>query len=269
VPDSNRSHQVGPETVRDLYRDPLIKYSGILDGLFSHGVILCEADSDSTYYRAVLDYLKETSPTNSALMLDLHFAHCNGKSRIPKAAALLRAANVPVVCAVDFDILQNKADFDNLVTSCGGNPADFQGFRNTVVSDIIGKGQRVARSTTRAAIVAVLDAGRGVNLESSEISKISSAIKAPSGWQESKRSGRQMLSGQAITAFDSMNMGLCSVGIFIVPVGELERFHPEIGSANKAKWLREVLEGEVYKESEEAQKYVGALARSILEQQAT
>jgi AAA domain, putative AbiEii toxin, Type IV TA system len=104
----NRVHQVSADKIRDLYQDPLIRYYSMLDGLFFHGVILCESDSDCTYYRAVFESNDHVGDDQPEAPTDLHFTHCGGKARLPKAVRALREAGVPFACAVDFDFLQDN-----------------------------------------------------------------------------------------------------------------------------------------------------------------
>jgi hypothetical protein len=92
-------------------------------------------------------------------------------------------------------------------------------------------------------------------------------LRSSSGWREAKLLGRGLLSGQAVTSFDHLNSDLRRIGIFVVERGELERFHPEISSSNKAAWLRAVLERKLYEKSVDAASYVTAMAENILERQ--
>lgn len=57
--------------------------------------------------------------------------------------------------------------------------------------------------------------------------------------------------------------GLRELGIFVVPCGELERFHPGVSGENKAEWLRTVLETGRYENSAAARDFVLAAAEFI------
>ena len=41
--------ELKPELVREVWKDPLLRYSGVFDGLFHQGVIVCESDSDCRF----------------------------------------------------------------------------------------------------------------------------------------------------------------------------------------------------------------------------
>jgi hypothetical protein len=263
----NHVAQVPAASVGDLYEDPLIKYYGILDGLFYHGVVLCEADSDCTYYRAVLDSVKVLDDGTTTESISLHFAQCGGKARLAKAVKALRAAQVPVACVVDFDSLQNDSEFTDLVSACGGDPTVLAPRRNDIVSAIQAKAVPVDRLVARTKIDQALDGRNTAHLSSGEVSKIKEAVSARSGWKEAKQQGRGCLSGQAVTSFDTLNTELRKLGIFLVDKGELERFHPEVPADNKAEWLRQVLEHKKYAEATDAATFVKDIASAILDQQ--
>jgi hypothetical protein len=263
----NRVHQVSADKIRDLYQDPVTRYYSMLDGLFFHGVILCESDSDCTYYRAVFESNGHAGDDRPRTPTDLHFTHCGGKARLPKAVSALRAAGVPFACAVDFDFLQDDYNFRDLVISCGGQPSTLQARRNVVVAAVTAKDRKLRRATAKSEIEAVLDASDSPDVSAKELRRIGAVLKATSGWREAKLVGRGLLSGDAVTAFDSLDADLRALGIFVVVVGELERFHPQIPSDNKAAWLRRVLEDELYAGSVAAREYVAAMVSSIAARQ--
>lgn len=264
---SNRVAQVSAETIRELYDDPLIKHYNILDGLFSTGVVLCEADSDCTYYRAVLGTIEKLGNGVSAESISPHFAHCGGKARLPKAVKALKSANVPVVCAVDLDLLQNDSEFEALVTAFGGSPADYTAWRNDITSAVMQYSKRPSRVAARAVVNAIFDAKTSAELTSAEIGKIRDAVTGISGWKEAKKHGRGFFSGQAVSSFDKLDEMLRTLGIYLVREGELERFHPGISADNKSVWLRQVLETGRYRESEQARAYIEALVLGIYARQ--
>lgn len=261
--DGNKVAQVSPMKLRKLYDDPLIKYYNVLDGLFSSGVVLCEADSDCTYYRAVLDTLGTLESGTPAQSVSTHFTHCGGKDRLPKAVGALRSANVPVACIVDIDFLQNDRDFEALVLAYDGDPSEYRSWRNVVTSAINQKTQKPMRAAVQAEMQVLFADARSGPLTSGERTKISNVISGTSGWKEFKKSGRSCLSGEAVSAFDRLTSALRTLGIFVVELGELERFHPEIRSENKAFWLRNVIECGLYRDSSEAKKLVSAIIESI------
>ncbi|MFC8849208.1 MULTISPECIES: ATP-dependent endonuclease [unclassified Micromonospora] len=260
----NHAAQVHVQDVQKLYEDPLIKYYGILDGLFFHGVILCEADSDCTYYRAVLESTVDSlDGGHPATALSLHFAHSGGKSRMPHAVRALRASKVPVACAVDIDFLQMTRDFDELVKACGGDPTTLERHRRVVTSAIDARAEKVDKTIAKVKIEQVFEARRDSTLTSGDINRIKGALAPQSGWKIFKAAADTILRGDAATAYQELNAALRKLGIFLVPVGELEGFHKSIPAENKGAWLREALGSFAYKSSPEATSYVKSMANFI------
>ena len=106
------------DKIKELWRNPLLRYSNILNGLFHDKVVVCESDYDCLFYQAIMNAMieerKEIAP-------DILFTHCGGKNRIKDAVTALRVINVPVVAICDFDILNSKQDFRQLFESFGLN----------------------------------------------------------------------------------------------------------------------------------------------------
>jgi len=263
----NHVAQLSMHEMRGLYGDPLIKYYSILDGLFSHGAVVCESDSDCTYYRAVLDSIGTLEDGTPASSISLHFTHCSGKARLPKAIRALRAAKVPVACVVDIDILQNENEFKDLIASCGDAPENYMPLRKIVASAVSSRDERLERAKVKAELNQLLDSKRSSDLSTNELSRLTAALKPKNGWRQFKLAGYRLLSGEARISFDKLVTALRQLGIFMVDVGELERFHPEVSADNKAEWLRTVLEQKLYEKSIESKKFVTAIASSILQRQ--
>ncbi|AWM86847.1 ATP-dependent endonuclease [Microvirga sp. 17 mud 1-3] len=114
--DVNYIRELSPTTVRNVWADPLLRYSKVLDGLFHDAVLVCEGDADCRFYGAMLDAI---SANNSGP--DIALVYGAGKSRIATIVQALKAIGVPVRVVVDFDILADEAGLRNLVESLGVN----------------------------------------------------------------------------------------------------------------------------------------------------
>jgi len=86
--------------IQELWKDPLLRYSNILDGLFHEKVIIGESDSDARFYSAVMDAVVQNGGEESR-RADLMFTHCGGKDRLPTVVRALRAVEVPVKAVAD------------------------------------------------------------------------------------------------------------------------------------------------------------------------
>lgn len=261
---ANHAAQVPPATVGALYKDPLVKYYSILNGLFFQGVILCEGDSDCTYYRAVLESIDTLDDGTKASATSVHFTHCGGKARLSRAVGALRSAKVPVVCAVDIDFLQNEHEFNELITAYEGDPSKLTGLRSVVVNAVTAWSTTVKRASAKAEIDAILSRKQAEELSSGDVNKIRELVTPVSGWKELKKYGQSRLLGDALIAFRSLDSQLRNLGIYLVQGGELESFHPEISRDDKAAWLRQVLEDKKYETCEESTLFVKDMAAAIV-----
>lgn len=256
----NRVAQVPPDAVKSLYRDPLLRYSDIMDGIFYKGVVLCEAESDCTYYAATLGHLEESQALSAS---DLLFTQCGGKDRFKKAYGALAAAAVPTAVIADVDLLADKEKFKELFEAMGGNFAGIEASYNVLESSVRNYKVYPERSMAGAAVAKVIAGSQEKYLTSSELATLRELLRAESGWKNIKRKGEGAIdSGDPSSAFKSILAACAPVGLFLLSIGELERFHPDV-SGNKQEWLRKVLENELFKASNEAHDLMASVRKFV------
>jgi hypothetical protein len=262
--DVNRVAQVNPEAIKSLYRDPLLRYSNIIDGIFYKGVVICEAESDCTYYSATLAHVEGEKKLGAS---DLLFTQCGGKDRFARAYKALAAASVPTAVIADIDLLADKGKFTELYEEMGGNFAAIEASYNTLESSVRSQKVDPERSAVRDELNALIDASDAATFTKAELGKIADITRSESGWRQLKRKGSGVIdSGGPTAAFESIIAACLAVGLFVVELGELERFHKNV-IANKQEWLREVLEKELFKESPEAHSFVESVREFIASRQ--
>jgi ABC-type ATPase involved in cell division len=244
--DQNYIAQLEPESVKLLFKDPLIRYFNMMNGLFAQGVVLCEADGDCTYFRASVDHV---GTKKMPLLGDAHFTHAAGKSRIPKALAAFRSISVPTVAIFDIDILRDDPEFNALATAIGEDPSTFNAWRNVIKDDVSGAKMNVNRNQLRASINALIDSGSTKIVTQGDLRKIRDLATPASGWSNLKKAGIPMLSAGARAAYMSITSVLERKGVFILEQGELERLHPDVSGEDKAHWLRTIIDKKLYKKS--------------------
>lgn len=105
----NRPTLLPTDSLRELWSDPLLRYSGALDALFARGLVICENERDCTFYLAVLDEDPE-APSDH----DLEFVTVGGKSSIHRVAAAVHALGVPVSAVCDIDVLNDAGLLERL-----------------------------------------------------------------------------------------------------------------------------------------------------------
>jgi hypothetical protein len=193
--------------VLELWGKPLLRYSNILSGLFHEKVVVCESDYDCLFYQAIMDAIYESRNETSP---DILFAHCGGKSRIKEVVKALRAVNVPVVAICDFDILNFSHEFKPLAAAFGLDwDSQLANYMKTIYD--------------------------GVNARNSV------ANDENNEWNRLKKIGKNGLQGHEPAAYEAVENLCRSVGLYVVPYGEIESFD-KTTNKEKREWVYHILE---------------------------
>lgn len=259
--DVNRLSVLNPGAVEHLWRDPLLRYSNVLEGLFHRGVVVCEGDADCRFYNAVLDVARsdEGSPPH-----DLLFTHCGGKQRIATVVRALRAVDVPVVVIADFDVLREAQPFGEIITALGRDPALFEGRRNSIAAGLSARARSPSRAFVIEEVQNVLTASDDPSVTRDEADTIRTITRWEDGWKSAKESGLASIPrGGEYNAAEGLLDDLREVGLIVVGVGELEGWVREVGHKGP-RWVVEVLEQNLHVAAElSARRFVDAAANAI------
>ena len=224
VGDINNMSILQNEEIKNLWSNPILRYSNILSGLFHEKVVVCESDYDCLFYQAVMnavyEYKKQIAP-------DILFTHCGGKSRMKDITKALNAVNVPVVAICDFDLLNASQNLRPLAESL-----------DIEWNELLSEGMKTIFDSMNA--------------------KNSSGINA---WEQIKKIGKAGFTGDEPAAYERVEALCKSVGLFVVPAGEMEGFVKTINKEKK-EWVYDVLEHYLLATDpklEEARKFVQAV----------
>lgn len=236
--DVNEFSVLENEKFNEVWNDPLLKYSNIMTSLFHKNVILCESDSDCKFYSIIENHIKQLEGTYSETL----FIHCGGKHRMAKTVMALKALNVNVKLVPDIDVMNDEKVFKGIVEAFGVEWTSIQKAYNTVVSNLHSPREEIKRNDAKTNINRVLDGSTNKVLSKGEIKSIRESIATISKWDNIKKAGCASLpAGNATVSFKKMNGILRTVGIYMVPVGELECFVKEVGG-HGPEWANTVLE---------------------------
>lgn len=242
------------EQFTKIWDDPLLKHSNIMSSLFHKNVVLCESDADCRFYSIILDYLKSQEGHFSETL----FVHCGGKQRMKHVVNALRSLSIDFRCVPDIDVLNDKNTIKCLFEACGGTwDAEMDSRYIRFSSNLNGGNESISKQELRSRIDRLLDGFSADKLTSSDLKKIAADLKLETKWSALKSGGMAMIpAGQAKTAFNEINKAFHAVNLFVVPVGELERFVTEEGGHGPI-WVNNVLDnhkdlsGDVYKAARE------------------
>lgn len=227
--------------VEEIWKDPILKYSHIINGLFHSKVILCEADTDCLFYQAMVENIDYGE---NILKNDILYIHCGGKKRFKTVIKALKSLDVKLVVIADFDIL-NDAEKDNtfreVTEALGVEWNKLETKRNIIIEYIKTQRAQLETSDVKKQINEILNSVDSEFFPHSKAKAINATVKKASPWSKVKEVGYRFLSGQAVQAYEDLFNICVSAGLFIVPVGELERFYT-LCTDHGTKWVNTVLE---------------------------
>lgn len=238
--DVNTVSLLSNERIKQLWGDPLLRYSNILDGLFHESVVVCEADADCRFYSAVLDAAL-MSRGDDVKRPDLMFTHCGGKARLPVVIRALREVDVPVTAVADFDVLSDEEPLKTITESLGIAWSSVQADWRLVKNAVDSKKPDLSTSEVKREIDKIFDGVAVSTFPPKAKADIQSVLKRSSPWAHAKLVGRDFVpSGEPSQACKRLLETLRAAGLYIVEVGELEGYVRTEGG-HGPRWVNAVL----------------------------
>lgn len=187
-----------------LMRNPLLRSTGVLSGLFYEFVIVTESDADRAFYQEINDRLLKYSSGKG--IPNCLFLHAQNKQTVKTIIKPLRQLGIPVAGIVDIDVLKEGGSVWTSFLDSGSIP----------------ELERPALATIRQALKAKFDA---------------------SGKNMKRDGGIQILDESDQEALNNLFDKLAEYGLFIVPNGELESWLKPLGAnGHGPNWLVEIFE---------------------------
>ena len=243
-----KSAQLSSSQLRKVWDDRDLRYSNILDGLFSKLVVLCESDQDCRFYEAVLDQrLAETRSSNPPILLadEVLFVPVNGKARFEKLVPILQSLQVPVAVIADIDLLREPSSALRLFSLLGGEPESAKRDLTIAISQFANASRPRFISDVARQIQKTLESQVRENPEAQydrQTKRLVDDALRPEvdRWSEPKRYGFKAFRGDASRSLLAVIEKFDGVGLAIVEVGELEGFAPSIDKGRH--WLPAALD---------------------------
>ncbi|WP_444937376.1 ATP-dependent nuclease [Microbulbifer sp. JMSA004] len=216
--------EVSKETIRELWEKPELRYSNALEGIFHEQTIICEDDSDCRLFNCIADHLSMQSQEQ---WLDTAYVPTGGKHGVAKVAKALHATGVPVKAIFDIDFLAERQTVQSTVEAFGGDWLTIEPLWKRLDADIRGGIKPPSEQKIKSDIIKILNESEEDTLPRG---KIQAALKQNKPWNILKKYGIAGLpSGDAQTIYNNLVEKLENIGIYLVPVGEIENFCKEIG----------------------------------------
>lgn len=243
----NHMYMLDNNNIKILWKDPILRYSNILSGLFHSKVVLCESDTDCRFYQAMMNSLHggedEISP-------DILFTHCGGKQRLKTIISALKSLNVKMAVIADIDVLNDKNTFKDITDSLTIEWSNLESKWNIIDEYVKSQRPQLDTENVKTKIQEILNPILGNSFPKEAVEQIKKVLKNSTAWSKIKEVGKQFFAGEAYTSYDEIDAICITNGLFIVPVGELESFY-RLNSNHGTKWVNEVLEKVNLKNDEE------------------
>ena len=222
-----------------ISKDPYLKYSSLLEGMFYKNVVLCEGDADCMFYSMI----NSASDMKGEKNTDTLFTHCGGKHRMAKVLGALKKLNVEVKVIPDFDMLNKENLLKELIQACGGNWDCIKKDYNVLISDVK---QRSNSGTTGQEVLEKIQEELADVLDKevtpTKMRSIREMLESNTEWDRLKKIGVNGVGhGNPRQACEAILNYLKTLGIYVVPCGELECFLPRVGG-HGPDWLLNVIE---------------------------
>ncbi|MCA3279853.1 MAG: AAA family ATPase [Roseomonas sp.] len=259
--DKNIVRMLDNHRIKELWGDPLLRYSNILDGLFHERVVVCEADSDCRFFAAVLDAVI-ASKSDDSKRPDLMFTHCGGKSRLPIVIRALREVDVPVNAVADFDVLSEEQPLRSIIEALGIDWVSLQKDWQIVKSAVDSKKPDLNTEEVKSEILKVFTDTDTPVLPPKAKMQIQAILRRSSAWAHAKSVGKSFVPpGDPSRACERLLGNLRAGGLFVVEVGELEGY-VRTENGHGPKWVNAVLTRDLASdpEIETARRFVQDLA---------
>ena len=235
----NRVRELDKGIIQSINRNPLMRYSSVLSGVFHERVVLCEGDGDCMFYHSLLDIPE----VHGGRHPDVLFVNSGGKHQMAAFAKALHSLGVPLDAIVDMDVLNDLGVFRGIVESLGGDWSSIEPSAKAVKTAVEERRLLQGIQDVKRGIQGIIDNTPDTSESLSKLKRdISEQFPNLSPWESIKSAGEQALPpGEAIRHFRVIGNLCKDIGLWIVPVGQMEGFCKSIGGHGPG-WVQEVME---------------------------
>lgn len=197
------SRLLSNEELLELMRHPLLRSTGVLNGLFYENVIVTESDSDRAFYQEINYRLLNVNDDRG--IRNCLFLNAQNKQTIWQIVEPLRKLGIPAASIYDLDVLcEGGSNWSNVLRGHFIPEPSHLGFHNQ-------------RNTLKT--------------------------KFDKSGKDLKKDGALILDKTDLESFDLLNENLIKYGIFLVKNGELECWLKNLEiTGHSPQWLIQIFE---------------------------
>jgi hypothetical protein len=222
---------------------PIVRAETVLDGVFADGVIVVESDGDRAVYQAALEAARSDG------RFDVLFVPVGGHGGIPSIATFYKRLQIPVAVIADLDIVLEQSQLRCVLNRLAQKESDtveaIIGICDQVSEQIMTIPPPIDPSEIQAALNTLAEQREWKNNDNTVLMNLLRQMS-------NKLDRRKVLKAGGLSALgdhpeikqlvDQIIDRCKPLGLFLVPVGELEYWAPDVMegiSKRKAEWANE------------------------------
>ena len=247
--DDNTSINVlDSETLNHIITDPLLSSSRVLEGMFYKGVVATEGDADTAFYHRLFQKIGASD--------EIHFVNAHNKQTLKKLIMPYQKLGIKFAMIADADVIRELQEFKDIIEISSDNDLKdkilekrkviYEYFQSKdkkeILQDLLDKIKELYDNT----VFSENDSPDTIESIIFDIRKSLKKLRNESDeLNELKEKGIDSIPDELQAEFDSLVNNCNSIGLFIVPVGELESWLIDYGverTSNKSKWITQALD---------------------------
>lgn len=235
VNDTTCFNKITSDATQALSKSPILSSQRVLEAIFSQGVVVCESDTDRIIYNSVAIHEHGNQ--------EILFIHAHNKQTIKDVVKLLKKASVPTAAIIDIDILNSKTDLLNAIRAFSSklNESEIISLREELAAHIEEVPEEDITKELKKNVAELIEQLNNNEHSLSGARGALNRIRAESTkWSKIKKDGIDILEGEFRQKAQRIIDESLSVGLYIVPVGELEGWI-KLG-VRKNRWALPALE---------------------------
>ena len=251
------AHRVPYNKLEDATKRPAVRADQVLDGLFSDGVVIVEADTDRTVYQAAFQAGKRNKRH-----LDPGFIAVGGTGGIASTAAFFRTLRIPTAIIADLDLLTRpESELRPVLQSICTQPEEIDEIL-ALISKVRQAILAIPPTEPPGEVAAELSCWTNPSLTWDGDNDVQ-FIRALRNLANRVDRARKLKGGidalesrpEILAQVESLISRCAAFGLFLAPVGELECWMPllmtEISRHDKSSWANEAI-GRIWASPEKA-----------------
>ena len=241
------AHPLDSVTLNKIITNPLLSSSRVLEGMFYKGVVATEADADTVFYQRLFQRVNASD--------EIHFVNAHNKQTLKNIIEPYQKLGIRFALIADADIIRDKHDLTEILklTADETTKTTILSLRDEVYGFFQSKSKYETLCELKEKTLELASKDLPENYTDDEISKIlfdfRSELKKLREESDDlaalKNSGKNCMPPEIQSKFIKLCEECSQIGLFIVPVGELESWLVDYGikkSNQKTKWITSALD---------------------------